>query len=332
MYKIRGNDVETLEPATFSELGMSENDIEELLRLNISMLHDEEESLLVVGKQVRNEKQGRSDLTAVDQNGNIVLIEIKRDRRDIEHRKEAFEFQAIRYAASYATIKDPDELVEKVYTPYLANYYKKEGQGDLTYSELGARKLTEFLVENGSEQTFNLKQRIMLVASDFDEQTLSAVAWLNSNGVEISCLKLIPYQIDGSTYIYVDKLLPIMDYGDYYVNISVKSGGLQLPTSKKKDISRRSLPKIDKLLEWGAVHDGDILKARGREEEGVLLPNGKIRSNGEEVSLQSWLQGIFGWSSVQTYHFTIHKESGKSLGEIRAAFMEQLEKESIIKE
>ena len=104
VYIIKGKQASRIEPVTFSELKMSENDIEEILRNSIDMICDEEESMLIVGRQVRNEKNGRSDLTAVDNNGNIVLIEIKRDRKDIEHRKEAFEFQAIRYAASYATI------------------------------------------------------------------------------------------------------------------------------------------------------------------------------------------------------------------------------------
>lgn len=50
---------------------------------------------------------------------NIVLIEIKKNRQDIISRKESFEFQAIRYAASYATIEGPDDLVNKIYTPYI---------------------------------------------------------------------------------------------------------------------------------------------------------------------------------------------------------------------
>lgn len=41
----------------------------------MDMICDEEESTLIVGRQVRNEKNGRSDLTAVDKNGNIVFIE-----------------------------------------------------------------------------------------------------------------------------------------------------------------------------------------------------------------------------------------------------------------
>lgn len=64
----------------------------QVLECSIDMICDEEESMLIVGRQVKNEKSGRSDLTAVDNNGNIVLIEIKRDRKDIESRKESFEF------------------------------------------------------------------------------------------------------------------------------------------------------------------------------------------------------------------------------------------------
>jgi len=99
---------------------------------------------LIVGQQVHDEQHRRSDLTAVDSNGNIVLIEIKRDRKDIEHRKEAFEFQAIRYAASYATIESPEELVNKVYAPYIEKHRNEFVLSELTSYELGIRKLNEF--------------------------------------------------------------------------------------------------------------------------------------------------------------------------------------------
>ena len=121
MYIIKNKKAAKVEAVTFSELGFSENDIEELLRCNIDMLCGEEESMLIVGRQVKNEKLGRSDLTAVDNNGSIVLIEIKRDMKDIESRKEAFEFQAIRYAASYATIHGSYGWFKTVFAPYIEN-------------------------------------------------------------------------------------------------------------------------------------------------------------------------------------------------------------------
>jgi len=203
MYSIKGKQAARIEPVTFSELNMKENDIEEILRNSIDMICDEEESMLIVGRQVRNEKNGRSDLTAVDNSGNIVLIEIKRDRKDIEHRREAFEFQAIRYAASYATIEKTDDLVKKVYAPYIEKYRSEFELGELTSFELGSRKLNEFLQVNDAQKNFNEKQRIILVASDFDEQTLSAVAWLNSNNVDMSCYRLTPYKLNEDIFFYV---------------------------------------------------------------------------------------------------------------------------------
>ena len=204
--------------------------------------------MLIVGRQVRNEKNGRSDLTAVDNSGNIVLIEIKRDRKDIEHRKEAFEFQAIRYAAAMQQLKKTDDLV----CSHTLKKYRSEFElGELTSFELGIRKLNEFLqVNDAKEPPFNEKQRIILVASDFDEQTLSAVAWLNSNNVDMSCYRLTPpYKLNEDIFFYVEKLLPVTNYDDYYVNLMDKSAVTTVTGDKK--ITRRSLPKIDLMLEWG---------------------------------------------------------------------------------
>lgn len=326
MYNIKGKQAARIEPVTFSELNMTENDIEEVLRNSIDMICDEEESMLIVGRQVRNEKNGRSDLTAVDNNGNIVLIEIKRDRKDIEHRKEAFEFQAIRYAASYATIDKTDDFVKKVYAPYIEKYRSEFELGALTSFELGIRKLNEFLQVNDAQKNFNEKQRIILVASDFDEQTLSAVAWLNSNNVDMSCYRLTPYKLNEDIFFYVEKLLPVTNYDDYYVNLMDKSAVTTVTGDKK--ITRRSLPKIDLMLEWGVVKEGDIIVAKGREDEGRLLSNGNVMVNGEEKSMQAWLKEVYGWSSVQTYVFAVHKETGKTLSQIREEYMAQKETEN----
>ncbi len=330
MYNIKSKKATKIEPITFSELGMQENDIEEILRCSIDMLCDDEESMLIVGRQVKNEKNGRSDLTAIDNNGNIVLIEIKRDLRDIESRKEAFEFQAIRYAASYATIENPDDLVKKVYAPYIEKYRNEYELGGLTSYELGIRKLNEFLQVNDAEKSFNKKQKIILVASDFDDQTLSAVAWLNSNHVDISCFKLIPYKIKDEVYLYTEKILPVTKYDDYYVNLMDKS--ITTITKKNKDITRRSLPKIDAMLEWGVVKEGDIIVAKGRLDEGTLLANGNVMVNGKEKSMQVWLKDLYGWSSIQTYVFALHKESGKTLAQIREEYMAEQASKDIVEE
>ncbi|HEY8909513.1 MAG TPA: hypothetical protein VIM51_04440 [Desulfosporosinus sp.] len=318
MYNIKSAKAVKVESVTFSELDMKENDIEEILRCNIDMLCDEEESMLIVGRQVQNEKLGRSDLTAVDNNGNIVLIEIKRDLKDIVSRKEAFEFQAIRYAASYATIENPEDLVMKVYAPYIGKYRSEFEIGELTSNELGIRKLNEFLSVNGAENSFNKKQKIVLVASDYDEQTFSAVAWLNHNSVDISCFKLTPFKINNEVYLRPEKLLPLTGYDNYYVNLMDKTSPV---LKQSKDFTRRSLPKIDVMIDWGVVKSGDYIVAKGREDEGTLLKNGHVLVDGKELSMQMWLKEVYGWSSVQTYNFAVHKDSDKTLSQIREEYM-----------
>lgn len=319
MYKLDSLQPIKMEEITFSELGMKESDIEEVLRKNIDMICSDEESLLVVGQQVKNVKNGRSDLTAIDNEGNLVLIEIKRDRKDIEARSEAFEFQAIRYAASYATIESSDELIQNIFTPYVEKYREEFGKTDLSASEIASRVFYDFKDKNNIVN-FNSTQRIILVASEFDEQTLSAVAWLNSNKVDISCYSITPYKMNDNVFIDVKKILPIMEYSDFYVDIASQKS---VSRDKKRDITRRVLPKIDAMLEWGVVQAGNIIVAKDTEEEAILLKDGNVKTKDDVVmSLQQWLKAVYGWSSVHTYAFAIQKESGKLLCDIREEYMQ----------
>lgn len=210
-------------------------------------------------------------------------------------------------------------MVKKAYAPYIEKYKVEFEPGELTSYELGIRKLNEFLVENGAVNNFNKKQRIILVASDFDEQTLSAVSWLNSNDVDISCYRLIPYQLKEDICLKVEKLLPVTNYNDYYVNLMDKK--ISSFNQGTKKIIRRTLPKIKDMLEWGVIKTGDIIIAKGKGDEGELLANGNVLVNGEEKSMQIWLKGIFGWASIQTYVFAVHKETGKTLSQIREEYM-----------
>lgn len=326
MYIVENGVPKKIEETTFSDLNMKESDLEEMLRQNVDMLCEEEVSMIIVGQQVRNEKNGRSDLTAIDNDGNIVLIEIKRDKKDIEHRKEAFEFQAIRYAANCASIKEIDELIQNVFAPYVEKHkeeFHSKYDRSLTSIEIAQREVKSFISANGNPQ-FNRKQRIMLVASDFDDQTLSAVAWLNSNNVDISCYQVLPLQMEDKTLIDVKKILPLEEYDDYYVKIA-NSSSMSYTKRESSDITKRSLPKIDKLMEWGIVKAGDQIKAKNRNDTATLMSDGKVKINktNEITTMQQWLKTLYGWPSIQTYVFAIDVKTGKSLSELRAEYMDE---------
>ena len=320
MFQINNNQATLIEPKTFRELGMTEQDIEELLKENIHIIA-REENMLIIGQQVINAQNGRCDLVAINENGDLVLIEIKRDQKDIESRREPFEFQAIRYAAALAKIKDLEELISKIYVPFLEKNHDTEDQS-LTINEIANRKLEQFFNNNNiTLDDFNKRQQIILVASEFDEQTLSAVAWLNSNGVEMSCIQLKLYQIDGNLYVDTEKVLPLPNYEDYYVEILEKR--TKIKQRRRSQLVRRDLPRIDAMLKWGVVKAGDRLKAKNYDSYATLLANGNVEVDGEEKSLQKWLRDVTGWSAVETYTFTIHVESGKSLSDIRREDIEK---------
>lgn len=87
-----------------------------------------------------------------------------------------------------------------------------------------------------------------------------------------------------------------------------------LMKERSKDITRRSLPKIDALMDWKIVAAGDSLVAKGTNEEAILQSNGLVeKKDGTKVSIQQWLKGVFGWSSVETYAFCVDKKSGRTL-------------------
>ena len=245
MYILGHKTASLIEKTTFSQLGKYESDIEEILRKNMDMVCDsDEESMLLVGQQVKNAELGRSDLIAIDKFGNLVLIEIKRDKKDIEGRKEAFEFQAIRYAASCATIDSVDKLIQNVYSPYIEKHKAEFTDEDISSSEIAEEELNKFFIKNNIS-SFNEKQRIILVASEFDKQTLSAVAWLNKSKVDISCYQICPYKIENNILLDMKKVLPTVSHEDFYVDIISTNS---ITKNIRENITRRTLPKIDTFL------------------------------------------------------------------------------------
>ncbi|EPY2273395.1 hypothetical protein ACXAUS_002256 [Clostridium sporogenes] len=315
-----------IENTNFRSLNLREEHIEEFLRKNIEIIF-EDETLLVVGKQVVNKENGRSDLTAVDENGNLVLIEIKRDVEDIRQRKEAFEFQAIRYAASYAKIKIPDDLVDKIFASYIEKYRDEFELGELTANEKASRILNDFLEKNNALKNFNSKQRIILIASSFDKQTLSAVAWLIENNVDISCFELSPMKIEDNYFIDINRILPPLSLEDFYIEVDDK----KIPTYTTKSatpITRNTFPGMDKLFEWGIIKGGDAVVIKNRDNsEATVIDSKYVDFKGEKLTFNKWGQKVTGWSSIRIYDWVLIKGNDKTLHEMRQEKMLSLENE-----
>ena len=145
------------------------------------------------------------------------------------------------------------------------------------------------------------------------EEHRAAIEWLNNHTDE-----------DVGFILCQIKLLQINDS-----EIAPMFEVLEQPNNWAKEMKRpvgtrqmTKLPKIRDMLQWKVVSPGDILVAKDTSSEAILLENGHVTYDGEEMSMQVWLRKIYGWKSVETYKFTIHRNTGKTLSQIRKEYME----------
>ncbi len=189
----------------FAELGWRERrDIQEWVATNPGILGDD---LLIIGKEfsgfdLTNE---RLDLLAVDSDGKLVIIELKRDDTGADAH-----WQAIKYA-SYFQRASAQDIIR------IMADYERVSQDD------AVGKLLQHLGTDDLN-ALNNDQRIILASHRFAPEVTSAVLWLNDKAPGenlITCVKLTPFR-DAQTntlYIQASTIIPVPGLDDYVVGI-----------------------------------------------------------------------------------------------------------------
>ncbi len=140
-------------------------DLQSWIRSEPEILGDD---ILIIGEQVQT-KAGPMDFLAIDADGNVVIVELKRDLLS----REALA-QAIDYASAVASW-DVDRLSEE------CQNFRKQPLEDYLSEE--AEEL------DWEETSFNDMQRILLVGADIDEGLQRMIEWLSDNyGVNINAV------------------------------------------------------------------------------------------------------------------------------------------------
>src|SRR5207302_2709516 len=92
--------------------------------------------------------------------------------------------------------------------------------------ELDARsELEGFLADDveTDEPTVSSDVRIILVSADFGREITTAVLWLNRfDGMDIRCVRLVPYDLDGRILLDIQQVLPLPEAADYQVKLRRK--------------------------------------------------------------------------------------------------------------
>lgn len=199
MYKVdlQNKKLKKLPSVNFSDLEVKERfDIEEWVRKNPDIL---KEKLLVISEQKRLPSGRQPDLLALDKNGNLVIIELKRD----DSGKEVY-WQAITYTANFSELSFNDII--NFYTKYLES---------IEDENTDAKSRIEEFIEEDLEK-INQKQRIILVSKKFHLDVLKAVLWLRDYEIDIRCVKLIPYKEENNQLLLDSSIIiPTPEVEDY---------------------------------------------------------------------------------------------------------------------
>ncbi len=267
LYEITSSGLREHAAAGFAALGLYERtDLQRLLRADISVVGDD---LLVIAEEFGQweDARRRIDLLALDKAGHLVVIELKRTD-DGGH----MELQALRYAAMVSSM-GLDE-VTAAYASHLARWRPNE--------ELDApAELLAFLdaADSDEEPVISSEVRIILVSADFGRELTTTVLWLNRfDGMDIRCVRLVPYQIVDRVLLDIQQVVPLPEAADYQVRLRRKDqqqeraradgrdftryhiiiDGAELPDENKRHAVRLM---VQQLLERGvpAAAVGDVL-------------------------------------------------------------------------
>ncbi|SCL28991.1 hypothetical protein [Micromonospora inyonensis] len=227
LYEIDGDHLRRHDAARFAALGLYERkDLQRLLRDDIAVLSPD---LLVVAEEFGNweDSRRRIDLLAIDKAGHLVVIELKRTD-DGGH----MELQALRYAAMVSAMSF-DEVVA-AYEAHLVRT-RPDDEVDARAELLGWLDVGD----NDDTPIVSSDVRIILVSADFGRELTTAVLWLNRfEGMDVRCVRLIPYQIDGRILLDIQQVIPLPEAADYQIRVGRKATEQERRGSDNRDWTR----------------------------------------------------------------------------------------------
>lgn len=329
-----GPSVDPVEEMRFSELPFREGaalerDLEDLIANNVNLIEsNEEETMLLIGRQIRTGTGRIMDLVAIDNTGALTLIEVKRDMLDIRSRADHAEIQSVRYAASLAALRTADELVIHLFAPYIRNYVdmSKVDMGSRTAEEWARKKLTDFLKDNQiPDNRVNHKQNIVLIGGGFDDDTRSAAAWMAANGLPIRVIEVRPCLIGTEYCLDVQQLIPVPEYQDFYTDINRRPSS-RTSSSGGPTVTRRQRLGRAELFEAGLIRAGDtIYVSIVPEKRATLLDHKYCDFNGTKMTILEFGKLVTGWSSVNIFQVMVRGDSGETFEALRERLEAEVE-------
>ncbi|MGM8213422.1 DUF4268 domain-containing protein [Virgibacillus sp. W0430] len=202
------NEAISLSKKTFQELNFKERQhLQEWICKNTDILG---ERLLIIQKEFSgfDDTRERLDLLAIDEDGNLVIVENKLD----DSGKDVV-WQSLKYASYCSGLTKND--IRMIFQEYLD--LQKDGG-------VAENILCEFLqVDDFNEVELNYDdQRIIMIAANFRKEVTSTALWLLEHNIKIKCIKVTPYELEGQILLDTEQIIPITDAEEYLIKVANK--------------------------------------------------------------------------------------------------------------
>lgn len=224
IYEFGPHGISRVEETSFTSNGLQERrDLQRLLRDHVEVIAPE---TLVISEEFGEweDSRRRIDLLGIDKDANLVVIELKRTE-DGGH----MELQAIRYAAMVSTMTF--EQAVDVFGRYLT----KAGKED----EDPHAAILDFLDwEEPDDDQFAQDVRIVLASAEFSRELTSSVLWLIEHDVDIRCVRLKPYILEGRVLVDVQQIIPLPEAAEYQVHVREKAQKERRARTRGADFTR----------------------------------------------------------------------------------------------
>lgn len=172
-----------IEPVEFVEIGGREKDLEKLMATHMEELFIEDNQLMTIFQE--RSWQEEADILAIDRFGNLVIFELKKNQV-----KEDVVMQIMRYAQKYGQFCYED--LNKLYSKY------PNGNKNVDLQE--AHKEAFDLLSPLLPDSFNTKQKLILIGNSTNNELMNAVDYWKLKGIDIDYIPYRLYHIGNKEY------------------------------------------------------------------------------------------------------------------------------------
>ncbi len=145
-----------------------ENDLEVLLEKNPEYFF-EDSKILITGRQVTTNLNSFIDLVGIDKYGNVIVIELKRNKTPRE---------------TIAQILEYASFVEKLDYEQLNDIFKDYSGGEVSLDDYH-----QDYFQSDEKVSFNKNTKLIIVAQVITKEIKQTAMYLRSNGIDLSCME-----------------------------------------------------------------------------------------------------------------------------------------------